>query len=172
MKYLKFTYVDASTGISVASEPALNGTKFPAVAGLMFIWARESAYPTEVPEFFGTCPDASNTQIDGVLGLFEQGDWEQMQADETNARPSDRDRAKVKRQAMVDAITVTTQAGHTFQGDETSINRMNAAITVMKATGSTVPWVLADNTVITVDVSELTEALALSGAAVAAVWVI
>lgn len=87
MKYLKFTYVDAITGVSVAAEPALNGAKFPPVPGLAFSWARESAYPTEVPEFFGTCPDASDTQIDGVLGIFLQSDWEQMRLDEMSTRP-------------------------------------------------------------------------------------
>ena len=86
MKYLKFTHVDAITGISVASEPARNGPSHPAVVGLQFVWARESAYPTHAPEFFGTCPDASDTQIDGVLALYAQSDWEQMQADEMNAR--------------------------------------------------------------------------------------
>ena len=88
MKYLKFTYVDAQTGISVAAEPAQNGPKFPPVAGLQFVWARESAYPTDVPEFFGTCPDGSDTRIDGVLGIFGQADWEQMQADEMAQRPT------------------------------------------------------------------------------------
>lgn len=87
MKYLKFTYIDAVTCVSVAAEPALNGTTFPTVPGLAFSWARESAYPTEVPEFFGTCPDASDTQIDGVLGVFLQSDWEQMRLDEMSARP-------------------------------------------------------------------------------------
>ena len=86
MKYLKFTYVDAITGVSVAAEPALNGTKFPPVPGLAFAWARESAYPTPVPEFFGTCPDASPTQVDGVLGLFVEADFNSMYADELNAR--------------------------------------------------------------------------------------
>ena len=86
MKYLKFTYVDAVTGISIAAEPAMNGPKFPAVPGLEFVWARESHYPTPVPEFFGTCPDDSPTQVDGVLGLFLQTDWEQMRADEMRAR--------------------------------------------------------------------------------------
>ena len=88
MKHLKFTYVDAITGVSVAAEPAMNGTKFPAVPGLAFAWARESAYPTPVPEFFGTCPDESDTRIDGVLGIFWQADWEQMQADEMAQRPT------------------------------------------------------------------------------------
>ena len=86
MKYLKFTYVDAVTGISIASEPATNGPVFPPVAGLEFVWARESHYPTNVPEFFGTCPDDSNVQVDGVLGVYLQADWEQMREDELRAR--------------------------------------------------------------------------------------
>ena len=86
MKYLKFTYVDAVTGISVATEPALNGTKFPLVDGLEFAWARESAYPTLVPEFFGTCPDSSFTQVEGVLGIFVEADVNSMFADEMRAR--------------------------------------------------------------------------------------
>lgn len=86
MKHLKFTYVDAVTGVSVAAEPSLNGTKFPPVPGLAFAWARESAYPTPVPEFFGTCPDASPTQVDGVLGLFVEADFNSMLGDELNAR--------------------------------------------------------------------------------------
>ena len=86
MQYLKFTYVDAVTGISIASEPASNGPVFPPVAGLEFAWARESRYPTDVPEFFGTCPDDADTQIDGVLGVYVQQDWETMRADEMAAR--------------------------------------------------------------------------------------
>ena len=86
MQYLKFTYVDAVTGISIASEPAANGPVFPPVAGLEFVWARESRYPTDVPEFFGTCPNDSNVQVDGVLGVYLQVDWEQMREDEMRAR--------------------------------------------------------------------------------------
>ena len=86
MKYLKFTYVDAFTGISIASEPAQNGPVFPPVAGLEFVWARESRYPTDVPEFFGTCPEDADTQVDGVLGAYVQADWETLWADEMRAR--------------------------------------------------------------------------------------
>ena len=86
MQYLKFTYVDAVTGISVAKQPATNGPVFPNVEGLIFHWARESRYPTDVPEFFGTCPDDSNIQIDGVLGVYLQADWETMREDEMRAR--------------------------------------------------------------------------------------
>ena len=76
MKYIKFTYVDSVTGVSVARQPAENGPTFPPLPGLEFVWARESRYPTAVPEFFGTCPDESDTQIEGVLGVYLQADWE------------------------------------------------------------------------------------------------
>lgn len=86
MQYIKFTYVDAMTGVPVTASPAVNGPAFPAVDSLEFLWARESAYPTDVPEFFGTCPDDSDTEVPGVLGVFGQADWEQMRADEMRAR--------------------------------------------------------------------------------------
>ena len=86
MQYLKFTYVDAVTGISIASEPAANGPVLPPVTGLEFAWARESRYPTDVPEFFGTCPEDADTQVDGVLGVYLQADWETMREDEMRAR--------------------------------------------------------------------------------------
>ena len=86
MQYLKFTYVDAVTGISISKQPAVNGPVFPPVKGLEFVWARESRYPTDVPEFFGTCPDDAATQVDGVLGVYSQADWETMREDEMRAR--------------------------------------------------------------------------------------
>lgn len=81
--------------------------------------------------------------------------------------------AKASRAAAVAGIKVTTQAGNTFDGDEISQTRMARAILVLQATStpSTI-WVLADNTVITATAAELTEALALAGAAQAALWVI
>lgn len=86
MKYIKFTYVDAATGISVASQPARSGPTFPAVPGLQFGFARESAYPTTAPEFFGTCPDTSATQVDGVLAVLTPQEYDAAQARETQDR--------------------------------------------------------------------------------------
>ena len=84
-----------------------------------------------------------------------------------------REELKMERQQAVDAIRVTTQAGNTFDGDETSQGRMARAIIALQATGTpTVTWVLADNTAIDASAAELTEALALAGAAQAAIWVI
>ncbi|MFZ7310312.1 hypothetical protein [Comamonas jiangduensis] len=86
MQFIKFTYVDAVTGTSITKQPATNGPAFPAITGLEYVWARESRYPTDVPEFFGTCPDDADTQVDGVLGVYLQADWETMRNDEMRAR--------------------------------------------------------------------------------------
>ena len=89
------------------------------------------------------------------------------------AQQQARDVAKVARTAAVEAITVTTAAGNTFDGDETSQGRMARAVIALQATAtSSITWVLSDNTVIEATAAELTEALALAGAAQAAVWVI
>ena len=86
MKYLKFTYIDSVTGKPVTETPAADGPVFPVVAGLQFSWARESKYPTGRPEFFGTCPDNSNTSVPGVLAVLSQADWEAAHAEELDAR--------------------------------------------------------------------------------------
>ena len=84
-----------------------------------------------------------------------------------------REEAKAARSVAVENIKVTTAAGNTFDGDETSQTRMSRAILVLSTgAAASVPWVLADNTVIQADIAELTEALALAGAAQAALWVI
>lgn len=79
-----------------------------------------------------------------------------------------------QRDAAVAAIKVTTTAGNTFDGDEPSQDRMTRAVVAMSAApaGSTVNWVLADNSVIDATQEELTEALLLAGTAQAALWVI
>ena len=84
-----------------------------------------------------------------------------------------REQWKTERAAAVAAITVTTQAGNTFDGDEVSQGRMARAILALNASpaGTTVTWVLADNSTIEAAPAELTEALALAGAAQAAIWV-
>lgn len=86
MQYIKYTYVDALTGVPVTVAPAANGPAMPSVEGLEYAWARESAYPTEQPEFFGTCPDESATDVPGVLAVLAQAEWEALQADELLAR--------------------------------------------------------------------------------------
>ena len=115
-----------------------------------------------------------------TLGHWEQR-WEVVDLDaETIAAntaakaAADRQAAKAARAIAVANIKVTTAAGNEFDGDEVAQGRMARAVVVMSALGptATVNWVLADNTVIQATAAELTEALALAGAAQAALWVI
>ena len=88
--------------------------------------------------------------------------------------PLSRDELKAQRDAAVAAIQVTTAAGNTFDGDETSQERMTRAVVALGAApaDTTVNWVLADNSVLDASQAELTEALMLAGAAQAAIWVL
>lgn len=99
MRYLKFTYVGSKSGVPVTEAPAADGPAFPPVTGLEFSWARESKYPTDRPEFFGTCPDNSSTSVPGVLAELSQADWEAAHAEELGART----------QLLVQRITDATQ---------------------------------------------------------------
>lgn len=84
-----------------------------------------------------------------------------------------REQRKAERQAAVAAITVTTDSGLTFDGDEESQTRMARAVVAMsKVPGSTMNWVLADNSVAEVTEEDLTEALILAGTAQTELWVI
>lgn len=79
--------------------------------------------------------------------------------------------AKAQRRIAVEAIKVTTASGKEFDGDENSQTRMARAILALQATGApSVKWVLANNVPTMVTAAELVEALALAGAAQAAVW--
>ena len=106
---------------------------------------------------------------------FVGGDWVQtwqvrpMNEAEMQAA---REQWKAERELTVSRITVTTQTGNTFDGDETSQGRMARAIISLEAEpGTTTTWVLADNTVVQVDATEMREALKLAGLAQTAVWV-
>lgn len=84
-----------------------------------------------------------------------------------------REQAKAQRAEVVAAIKVTTQAGYVFDGDEISQGRMTRAVVVLSAgLAPSVPWVLADNSVIDATVEDLMEALALAGKTQAAAWVL
>lgn len=94
-------------------------------------------------------------------------------ANQAAAALTARESANAQRAAAVAAIKVTTASGNTFDGDEISQTRMSRAVQVLKETGTpSCVWVLADNSVIQATPAELVEALALAGAAQAAIWVI
>lgn len=108
----------------------------------------------------------------------EEAEWDAREAQELIDRIS-REQSEVRavlkraRAEAVENIKVTTQAGHTFDGDEVSQGRMARAILWMQAADAqSITWVLADNSVIQASAAELAEALALAGAAQAAIWVL
>lgn len=80
---------------------------------------------------------------------------------------------KAQREAAVAAITVTTSQGRTFDGDELSQGRLARAIVALmdQPPGTTVRWVLADNSAAMVGVDELKEALTLAGLRQTELWV-
>ena len=79
-------------------------------------------------------------------------------------------KTKLQRVSNVQAITVTTIAGNTFDGDEVAQGRMARAIVAMDDADVT-QWILADNSIISVSKAELKEALKLAGQAMTAIWV-
>ena len=110
------------------------------------------------------------TDEDGVLHTRAEQEAEAIAKDAEEKAAQELAAAKAARQLEVDAITVTTAAGNTFDGDERSQDRMATTLAAMDE-GDTGPWVLADNTVITVTRSELREALRLARSAMAAIWI-
>lgn len=103
------------------------------------------------------------------------GKWTQTWVSPTQDQVDESERAEFKQQRTVAVrkIKVTTAAGNVFDGDEASQGRMARAILGMDAApaGSTVTWVLADNSVIQAGQDEMREALMLAGLAQAAIWV-
>jgi hypothetical protein len=81
---------------------------------------------------------------------------------------------KAAREQAVAAISVTTAAGHTFDGDEVSQGRMARAILGLQAQGigATTAWVLSNNSVLQVNAAELVEALTLAGLRQTQLWII
>ena len=86
MRYLKYTYVDAVTGLSAADAPAANGPVSPSVAGLEFGFALESEYPVSTPTMFGTFPDGASIDVQGVLGELTEVEYQAAQNAELAAR--------------------------------------------------------------------------------------
>jgi len=119
--------------------------------------------------------------VENCTVLFIRGQWrqipkhlptpEEVQAAQAQEALRLREEWKQQRQAAVDSITVTVN-GKIFDGDEVSQTRMaRAIIGIQAAQVESLVWTLADNTVTSVTVAELTEALILAGQAQAALWV-
>ena len=116
MQYLKYTYVDAVTGIPCTVAPMHNGPAMPAVPGLQHGFAMESEYPTRTPTFFGTAPDDAPTDAPGVLAVVTEDEFEA-------ARRSEYDATIPKTVTMRQARLALLAAG--------KLDQVNAAIAAM-----------------------------------------
>lgn len=111
--------------------------------------------------------------FNGQYAIVDQARYEAGQQEiDARTREDLRARWKAQRQALVDSIVVVTTTGKSFDGDERSQERMTRAIVALQAAGQEDfgPWVLADNSVANVTLSELIEALRLAGSEQAAIW--
>lgn len=75
------------------------------------------------------------------------------------------------KKTLVSRLKVTITSGKVFDGNEISQDRMVRAIQIAAITGLTeTQWKLADNTIVTVSLDELKEALALAGQEMSRIW--
>jgi hypothetical protein len=74
MKHITFTHVDSETGVPGDIAPMRNGPAFPAIKGLVYLFALESLYPTTKPVFYGTCDDDADLRVPGVLHVVTATD--------------------------------------------------------------------------------------------------
>ena len=117
--------------------------------------------------------DGNNATIE------DRGDWYEVVAIPAPT-PEEQQQAlmeqkKALRAEAVSRITVEVD-GMVFDGDEKAQDRMARAITMFNANNlpadTVTPWVLADNTVAEVTVTQLSQALLLAGKEQTALWTI
>ena len=134
MKYIQYTYVDAVTGISIAAQPAANGPVNPDVKGLDFVWARQSAYPTNVPEFFGACDDDADLFVDGVVKAIGESKFGQLQAQEMLARAE----IATERLKMAGIEILETMCSAT-KDDQNGLTAIAMGVTLARMSATTLP---------------------------------
>ena len=76
--YVRFTYVDSDTAKPVRLDQAYNGLVYP--AGVTLVWAAESEYPTNTPNFYGT---ADSADVPGILEVLDETEFNSRRNKET-----------------------------------------------------------------------------------------
>lgn len=142
MRYLKYTYVDAITGVAITQTPASNGPKPPDVPGLAFGFALESQYPTLTPIFYGTCWAEARIDMPGVLGELTRAEYDAARAEEINAQIT---KARAQAMARINAhytkLTSVLEADYPENEQKSwSLQSTEAAI-VLGADDLSTPWI-------------------------------
>lgn len=163
MQYLKYTYVDALTGVSCAAEPMRNGPAFPPVPGLQHGFALESEYPTRTPTFYGTAPDDAPTDMPGVLAVLTEAEHEAAYLQEMQTRLE-----SARAQALADVAAERNRRetggfeylGKRIQSDPRSAQRIALAAQAAQAavddgTAFAIDWTCEDNTALPLNAHEM-----------------
>lgn len=120
------------------------------------------------------CQDYNDPEHIAYLEWFDQGGRpESVETRDPAAKAAEqlREYLKQERAKAVDSIIVTTESGKSFDGDETSQQRMSRAIqTLQIANQTSTSWVLSNNEVAEVSIQELAEALMLAGLEQSRIW--
>lgn len=88
-----------------------------------------------------------------------------------NSLPVSEINIDIDKRIVVENIKVSISNGMVFDGDEYSQDRMLRAINIANLTGQTsTQWKLADNSIQTVTLDELKEALTLAGQEMSRIW--
>lgn len=121
---IKFTYVDAVTGVSVAKALAPHGVAFPDVAGLEYAFTL--GMENDAPVFYGQCDKDADLSIDGVLGEISALDYA---ADYKKAKSNEFDAAKqALLQKIADIRYQKEVGGINFGGMKIGTSRANQAM--------------------------------------------
>jgi hypothetical protein len=96
--YLKFTYVDAKTGIPCTEAPMRRGPAMPDIKGLQFHFGDQRNWPTNTPVFIGTCDDDADTTVAGFIEAITEEQYQQEQVLENDAQAQ---RVREQRDAML-----------------------------------------------------------------------
>lgn len=120
------------------------------------------------------CSDYNNPDHLAYIAWTEEGGRpESVETRDPEAKAAEqlREYLKQERAKAVDSIIVMTESGKSFDGDETSQQRMSRAIqTLQIANQTSTSWVLANNDVAEVSIQELAEALMRAGLEQSRIW--
>jgi hypothetical protein len=109
-------------------------------------------------------PDApGNMEREAIMAWIAEGNTPEPQFSEAELLEQAKQVAKQEKLKSLASIKVTTSSGKVFDGRDIDQQRMTSAILASSVLNVTeTQWKLADNTVATVSLDELKEALALS----------
>ena len=171
MKYVIVTHVDADTKVPCTVAPMSTGPSFPELAGLNIVFNDHSRWPLSVtdgiydkaPHFYGTCDDAADTTLAGVLGVITETEFNTAKSDEdfavTTRRLSYQVQDKLNRFAIerqyddiLSACSYSTSTNAQFAADATRCIELrdatwvavNAVFAAAKIGSRTLPQTFAE----------------------------